>query len=241
MSSLAKTRVLVMHGENLVDAGLAVTLSRHADIEVLEPCTAERVHAVLNWLFAQRADILITDYDRGLSLATALSRTELSSRPSRPRLMVVTNRATRAEIRHALKHGVAGYLTNTSPADEVVDAVRNVQMGIRHVSEPLARSLLEDLLDEQLTPRESEVLRLAAQGFANKVIAGRLRVELGTVKCHMRAILDKLRAGNRTEAVMIAQQRGLLALAPSSFSARAPASNHFQLRPSASELQPLAA
>jgi DNA-binding NarL/FixJ family response regulator len=241
MSSLAKTRVLVMHGENLIDAGLAFTLSRHADIEVLEPCMAEGVNAVLNWLYAQRADILITDYDRGVSLATALNRTELASRPSRPRLMVVTNRATRAEIRHALKHGVAGYLTNTSPADEVVHAVRNVQMGIRHVSEPLARSLLDDLLDEQLTPRESEVLRLAAQGLSNKVIAGRLRVELGTVKCHMCAILDKLRAGNRTEAVVIAQQQGLLALAPSSFPARAPASSHFQLRPFVSERQPLAA
>jgi two-component system NarL family response regulator len=153
--------------------------------------------------------------------------------------MVVTSRVTQAEIRTALRHGVGAYLTTTSPTSEVADAVRNVQMGVRHVSQALARSLLDDMLDEQLTPRENDVLRLAAQGFANKVIAVRLQVELGTVKCHMRAILDKLHAGNRTEAVVIAHQRGLLALAPDSSPARAQASSHSQFRrPATSALQP---
>ena len=128
--------------------------------------------------------------------------------------MVVTSRATQSEIRTALKHGVAGYLTSTSPANEVMDAVLNVQMGIRHVSGSLAIGLLDNVLNEQLTPRETDVLRLAAQGLANKVIAARLQVELGTIKCHMRGILEKLGASNRTEAVVIAHERGLLALAP---------------------------
>lgn len=230
VTSFQQTRVLVMHGENLVDAGLAVTLSRHPDVEVLKPCTADTPDAVLHWLFEQRVDILITDYDRAMPLAVALEKAAESFHRACPHVVVVTNRTTQAEVRHALKLGVAGYLTHTSPADEVVDAVRNVRLGIRHVSGPLARSLLDDLLDEQLTPRETEVLRLAAQGFANKVIASRLLVEVGTVKCHMRAILEKLRAGNRTEAVVIAHQRGLLAFAQEPGPARAHASSQSQLR-----------
>lgn len=211
--STFQTRVLVMHGENLLDEGLAATLSRHADLEVLAPCTAIEMEAVLDRLSEQRADIVITDYDRGVWLAGALQRTQVPFRPVRPRVMVITSRATQSEIRAALTQGVAAYLTNKSSLDEVVDAVRKMQLGIRHVSEPLARSLLDDLLGEQLTPREGEVLRLVAQGLPNKVIAAQLQVELGTVKCHMRAVLDKLRAGSRTEAVVIAHRRGLLALA----------------------------
>jgi DNA-binding NarL/FixJ family response regulator len=233
MNDFTKIRILVMHGENLIDAGLVATLSRHADIEILEPCTARDPQAVLQGLPGQRADILITDYERGVWLAAALHEEQVPFRPVRPRLILVTSRATQNEIRTALKQGVAGYLTASSPADEVLEAVRKVQMGMRHVSEPLAGKLLDDLLGEQLTPRESQVLRLAAEGLANKVIAARLRVELGTVKCHMRAVLDKLRAGNRTEAVVIAQQRGLLALVrPSSSATGAPASRRQSSAPS---------
>ncbi|MEJ1130161.1 response regulator transcription factor [Variovorax sp. CCNWLW225] len=220
MTTLTRARILVMHGEHLVDAGLTATLSRHSYIELLEPCTAERVETLLHWLFAQRVDVVITDYDRGLSLAAALHRAKVSSGTRGPHVMVVTSRATQSEIRTALEQGVAGYLTSTSPANEVMDAVLNVQMGIRHVSGSLAISLLDNVLNEQLTPRETDVLRLAAQGLANKVIAARLQVELGTIKCHMRGILEKLGASNRTEAVVIAHERGLLAPAPVPFLAR---------------------
>lgn len=213
MAEQKKIRVLVMHCESLADAGLAATLARHGDIDVLAPCPANTTQALLRWLAEQHADILVADYDRGLCLIDALQQTQVPFRAARPRIIIVTSRVTQAEIRTALQQGVAGYITNTSPADEFIDAVRKVQMGMRHVSEPLARSLLDDLLGEQLTPRETEVLGLAAQGCANKTIASQLRVELGTVKCHMRAILDKLRARNRTDAVVIANHRGLLALA----------------------------
>jgi DNA-binding NarL/FixJ family response regulator len=221
----SKTRVLVMHDEQLVDAGLAATLARQGDIDVLQPCSASKIETVLNWLFTHEADILITDYERGVAMAAALQRTQVPFRSVRPHLLIVTGRTTQAEIRNALKNGINGYLTNTCPAHEIVEAVRSVQLGRRHVSEPLAKSLLDDFLGEQLTPRESEVLSLAALGYANKVIAARLEVELGTVKCHMRAILDKLGADNRTEAVVIAHRRGLLALEPAASPATTRASS----------------
>jgi two-component system NarL family response regulator len=207
-----KMKVLIMHGESLIDAGLAATLTRHDDVEVLEPSAHDAAQtALVHWLAQERADILITDYDRGMRLADALQRTQVPFRPVRPRIMVVTSRATQTEIQGALKLGIGGYLLSTSRSDEVIDAVRKLHLGVRHVSEPLMRLLLDDMAGERLTPRETEVLRLAALGCANKVIAARLQVELGTVKCHMKAVLDKLGASNRTEAVVIAHRRGLLA------------------------------
>jgi DNA-binding NarL/FixJ family response regulator len=206
-------RVLVMHGEHLIDAGLAISLARHADIEILAPCPAGIEASDLpGWVAGQNADVVITDYSRGLSLAEAWQLSRVPPQRGRSRIVIVTSRATQNEIRSALKQGVAGYLTVTSAADEVIDAVRKANMGMRHVSEPLARIMLEDLLGDQLTPRESEVLGLAAQGCATKVIAARLQVEPATVASHMKSVMDKLNAGNRTEAVVIANQRGLVAL-----------------------------
>jgi DNA-binding NarL/FixJ family response regulator len=240
MNQLSKTRVLVMHSEHLVDAGLAATLSRHTEIEILKPYTATSMGGVMDWLRMQRPDVLITDYDRGLSLSEELHSTQSPCRPLHTHLMVVTSRTTQSEIRAALKCGIEAYLASTSHSGEIMDAVRSVQTGVRYVSEHLARSLLDDLLSEQLTPRETEVLRLAAQGHANKVIASRLEVEVGTVKCHMRSVLDKLSAGNRTEAVVIAHQRGLLALAPDPLPARANFSSQPQVRrPATNALEPL--
>lgn len=207
-----KTKVLIMHGESLIDAGLAATLARYDDVEVLEPVAHDAAQtALLRRCVQERADILITDYNRGMRVADALQSTRVPFRPVRPRIMVVTSRATQAEIQGALKQGVDGYLLSTSPSDEIIDAVRKLHLGVRHVSEPLLRLLLDDMAGERLTRRETDVLRLAALGCVNKVIAERLQVELGTVKCHMTAVLDKLGASNRTEAVVIAQRRGLLA------------------------------
>lgn len=213
MGHQARIRILAIHEEHLVEAGLAATLAGQPGCDlVAPPASASHNGDLLAWIHEHDVDVVVTDYDRGLWLAQAVQRAKGPLNAVPRRTMIVTGRVTQAEIRNALKHGVGGYLTVTSPSDEIVDAVRKVYMGIRHISEGLARSLLEDLLGEQLTPRESEVLRLAAKGCANKVIAGRLRVELGTVKCHMRAVMDKLQASNRTEAVVIASQRGLLTL-----------------------------
>lgn len=212
MDVSSRIKVLITHGESLIDAGLAATLSPHDDIDVVASCAhGAPVTALLERLAHEPADILITDYDRGMQVADALQRSRVPFRPVRPRIMLVTGRATQAEIQHALKQSIGGYLMTTSPSAEVIDAVRRVHLGVRHVSEPLLRLLLDDMTGEHLTPRETEVLRLAALGCANKVIAARLQVELGTVKCHMTAVLDKLGASNRTEAVVIAHRRGLLA------------------------------
>ncbi|WP_200230241.1 response regulator transcription factor [Rubrivivax gelatinosus] len=208
MGAMSRIRLLVRHGEHLVDAGLAATLARQPDCELVAPAPLPPDDLLPAWLAERGVDIVVTDYERGLRLAERLQRAPAP----RPRTMIVTGRSTQAEVRAALRHGVGGYLGADSSGDEVVDAVRKLHRGVRHLSAPIAQRLLDGLLGEALTPRETEVLRLAAQGLANKVIAARLKVELGTVKCHMKAVMDKLQAGNRTEAVVVASQRGLLDL-----------------------------
>lgn len=213
MHQLVRIKVLVMHEEHIVEAGLKATLAGQASHELVAQDAPNAIDSgSLAWFIEHGVDVAITDYDRGLALAKAMQRAQQQSRPRPLSTVIVTSRTTQAEIRTALKHGVNGYLTTSSPANEIVDAVRKVHAKIRHVSEPLAHYLLEGMLDEQLTPRESEVLRLAAQGLANKVIAVRMGIELGTVKCHMKSVMDKLQARNRTDAVVIANQRGLLTL-----------------------------
>lgn len=220
MTNQPTLKALVMHGEHLIDAGLVISLSRHADIEVLAPClTGMNERDMPGWIAEQTADVVITDYRLGLLLAEAWQGRQTPTRRWLSRIVIVTSRATQTEIRTALHRGVAGYLGVTSTADEVIDAVRTVHLGMRHVSEPLARMLLEDLLGDQLTPRETEVLQLAAQGYATKVIAARLRVESSTIASHMKSVMGKLNAGNRTEAVVIANRRGLVVLEGAGLSA----------------------
>lgn len=211
MHGLAPIRVLVTHEEHIVDAGLKATLAKQPGYELVTTEWANKTGIeVTSWLRQLNVDVVITDYDRGLSLARTIQIGRGQSCSKSLRTVIVTSRITPAEIRNALKNGVDGYLPSASPESEFLDAVRKVHMSIRHVSEPLAQALMENMLAEQLTPRETEVLRLAALGLANKVIATRLGIELGTVKCHMKAIMEKLQVCNRTEAVVIANQRGLL-------------------------------
>ena len=207
------TRVVVLHRDCLVDEGLAATLGRPLDMEVVETRPVHGCQDMAAWLAAEAVDVVVTDHDRGVSLAQALRRSEGDLHTRQPRIVVVAAWVLPVQIRFALRHGVSGYMLVDSPSNEVVDAVRKVRTGLRHVSEPLARGLLEDMLSLQLTPRETQVLHLAARGLANKVIASHLQVELATIKCHMKAVMSKLNASNRTEAVVLASQRGLLTIA----------------------------
>ena len=207
----SKIIVLSAHSEPLIDLGLVTTLARSSGVELISMGeTAPSDAALLDFIASCRPDVVITDYERAGWLSEQQAQLA-GHRKSRPRIVVISNRGSQAEVRKAMKQGVSGYLVGSASCDEVLESVKRVFMGMRHVSDALARCLLQDVLEEQLTRRECDVLQLAALGCSNKTIATRLEVELGTVKSHMTAILDKLGAKNRTEAVLIANERGLLA------------------------------
>jgi DNA-binding NarL/FixJ family response regulator len=116
------------------------------------------------------------------------------------------------EIYRALEAGVRGYLLKETVHTDVLDAIRAVHAGKRLMSPEVAERLNEYFAEDSLTPREIEVLTLVAQGLANKEIARRLNKASGTIKIHVQNILAKLHATDRTHAVTIALQRGIIHL-----------------------------
>ncbi len=109
----------------------------------------------------------------------------------------------------ALKAGASGYLLKNLVRKELLETIRVVHAGKRRVPPEIATEIAEHVADDELTEREIEVLRLVAAGRSNKVIAAELDISEGTVKTHMKSILPKLDASDRTHAVMIALKRGI--------------------------------
>lgn len=128
------------------------------------------------------------------------------------RIIVLTTFERDAEIHRALKAGARGYLLKSMPAQQMVETIRQVHTGKKSVPPEIAAGLAEHLGDEELSDREVEVLRHVAAGNRNRDIAQRLFIAEETVKVHLKHIMTKLRANDRTESVAIAARRGIIHL-----------------------------
>jgi len=126
------------------------------------------------------------------------------------RIMILTTSDGDAEIDRALRSGAAAYVLKSMPKDELMDVIRSVHSGRRHIPPDVASRLAEHLGDENLTARELEVLRLIRDGHRNKQIADELMISETTVNFHIKNLVGKLGANDRTHAVTIALRRGLL-------------------------------
>jgi len=114
------------------------------------------------------------------------------------------------EIQRAMRAGAAAYLLKSMPNDQILSVIRSVHAGRRHVPAEVAARLAEHMGEETLTVRELEVLRLIRDGHRNKQIADELGIAETTVNFHIKNLVDKLGANDRTHAVTIAIRRGLL-------------------------------
>jgi DNA-binding NarL/FixJ family response regulator len=128
------------------------------------------------------------------------------------RIIVLTTYTGDAQVLRALKAGAQAYLLKSALRRELLDAIRAVHAGHRRIPPEVATQLAEHAADEQLTLREIEVLRLIAAGNANKLVASELSITEETVKGHVKNILSKLGANDRTHAVTIAIKRGIIQL-----------------------------
>jgi DNA-binding NarL/FixJ family response regulator len=128
------------------------------------------------------------------------------------RIIVLTTYSGDAQAAAALKAGAAGYLLKNLVRKELIETIRTVHAGKRRIPAQIATEIAEHMADDALTEREVEVLRAVAAGKSNKLIAAELAIAEGTVKTHMKSILPKLDASDRTHAVMIALKRGILDL-----------------------------
>jgi DNA-binding NarL/FixJ family response regulator len=126
------------------------------------------------------------------------------------RVIVLTTSDGDAEIQRALRAGAAGYVLKSTPQDVLLTVIRSVHAGKRHVPAEVATRLAEHLGDDDLTARELDVLRLIRDGSKNKEIAARLEIAEATVNFHIKNLVSKLQANDRTHAVTIAIRRGIL-------------------------------
>ena len=126
------------------------------------------------------------------------------------RVIILSSSEGDGEIRRALRSGAAGYILKSTPKHDVLDAIRAVHAGGRWVPADVATRLAEHLGDADLTPRELEVLDLIRRGHRNKEIAGLLVISETTVNFHIKNLVEKLGANDRTHAVVLAIRRGLL-------------------------------
>src|ERR1700736_31613 len=126
------------------------------------------------------------------------------------RIIMLTTSDSDGEIQRAMRAGASAYILKSMPKDELLAVVRSVHAGRRHVPAEVAARIAEHLGDEDLTTRELEVLRLIRDGYRNKQIADQLSIAETTVNFHIKNLVHKLGANDRTHAVTIAVRRGLL-------------------------------
>jgi DNA-binding NarL/FixJ family response regulator len=128
------------------------------------------------------------------------------------RIVMLTTFEGDVEVQRALQAGARGYLLKNMPPVELLDVIRQVHEGKKRIPPEIASQLLEHLSDEGLTEREVEVLREVADGNRNREIAERLFISEETVKVHIKHIMEKLGAADRTQAVAIGVRRGIIHL-----------------------------
>ncbi len=128
----------------------------------------------------------------------------------RARIIMLTTSDGDADIQRAMRAGASAYILKSMPMEDLLGVIRSVHAGRRHIPPEVAARLAEHMGDEDLTGRELEVLRLIREGYRNKQIADRLAISENTVNFHIKNLMDKLRANDRTHAVTIALRRGIL-------------------------------
>ncbi|MDB6106849.1 MAG: hypothetical protein JWO52_6848 [Gammaproteobacteria bacterium] len=197
----SRIKVVLAHSDPLVAAGLVTLLRKRRDFEVFVSSRALTSSATARHL--PPAHVVVADYDSGLRLLA-------SAGAGSPRVMILTHSDSEAKICRALEQGARGYLLHGCSLQELITALCSVNVGGLALG-PLVLSRMADWMKHQvLTRREEDILRQLMLGLSNKAISRQLTLAVGTVKTHVKAILRKLDATNRTEAVAIAQRRGIL-------------------------------
>lgn len=204
----APTRVLVAHAETLVRLGIATTLDHDGRFDVCEQPADEidfgSPGGAAPW------QVLVADLQTGIDAARTLRGARVGRQAAPQAVLVVSSSEGELNIRAALEAGVLGYLTYESRREQLVDAVSAVARGQRYLAGCIANRLAETVALDLPTRREIDVLQLMATGLCNKSIAAELNISAGTVKAHVKALLQKLGAPTRTAAADIAKRRGLL-------------------------------
>jgi DNA-binding NarL/FixJ family response regulator len=202
-------RVLSVDGHPLFREGVGAVINCQADMSLAG--TASNGREGIEAIHALRPDVTLIDLRlpdlSGLDVMIAI-RSEFPG----ARVIVLTTFDGDMDVQRALKAGARGYLLKSTPAQQMLDMIRQVHAGKKCVPPEIAAGLAEHLGEEALSQREMEVLQQVAAGHRNRAIAAKLYIAEETVKAHVKHIMDKLGANDRTQSVMIAVRRGIIQL-----------------------------
>ena len=205
-------RVLIIDDHPIVHDGVATALARTEDIRLV--ASSESVEAALRVLPQARPDVVLLDVRLHGSDGLDAIGTLIAAKPDLP-ILIFSAYDLDAYVFGAIRAGARGYVLKGTASAELAAAIRKVHAGESYVSPSLSAKLVEQMQPRSgrsrtLTPRELMVLRLMATGLSNRDIASALSISERTVKFHVTAILNRLGADNRTQAVALAVRRGIL-------------------------------
>jgi DNA-binding NarL/FixJ family response regulator len=200
-------RVLIVDDHPLLREGLAAVIQGEQDMLLIGEASNGR--EAIEFFRQHRPDVTLMDLQMpevdGVA-ATVAIRAEWSD----ARIVMLTTYRGDAQALRALKAGASGYLLKSMIRSDLLEAIRSVYAGHRHIPREIAAELAAHVTDDALSPRELEVLKQVAAGNSNRRVATQLDVSEDTVKAHMKNILSKLGANDRTHAVTIALKRGII-------------------------------
>lgn len=200
-------RILLVDDHGIMREGLAAVLERNEGLQVVgqagDGATALSLFRELS------PDVSIVDLRMSPMDGVELTQAMRDEHPN-ARVVLLTTYDTDEEVFRGLKAGAASYLLKDVDSIALVDTIRAVHMGRKAISPEIAAKLAEHVASDALTARQLEVLRCLSLGKSNLEIASMLYISEGTVKAHVKAILHKLEARDRTQAVTIAIKRGLV-------------------------------
>jgi DNA-binding NarL/FixJ family response regulator len=200
-------RILTVDDHPLLREGIAAVLASEQDMTLVAEAADGR--EAVEQFRAHRPDVTLMDVQmpevNGIDAIVKI-REEFPD----ARIIVLTTYTGDAQATRAFKAGASGYLLKSMVRKELIDTIRTVHAGKKRIPPEIAVEMAEHHTDDALTVRELEVLREVAAGNANKMVAQLLNVSEETIKAHMKSILSKLGANDRTHAVTIAVKRGII-------------------------------
>ncbi|HJX93105.1 MAG TPA: response regulator transcription factor [Pyrinomonadaceae bacterium] len=207
MTAKATIRILTVDDHPVLREGIAAVIASESDMQLVGE--ASNGSEAIEQFRSHRPDVTLMDLQMpemsGLDSILAI-RKEFPD----ARIIVLTTYSGDAQAARAFKAGASGYLLKNMLRKEMVETIRVVHSGKKKIPPEIAMEMAEHHTDDTLTERELEVLRQVACGNANKMIADHLNISEETVKAHMKNILAKLAAKDRTHAVTIALKRGII-------------------------------
>jgi DNA-binding NarL/FixJ family response regulator len=204
-----RIRVLSVDDHPILREGIAAIVRSAPDMEMV--AQAATGHEAVQAFRTHDPDVTLMDL-RLPDISGIDAMIAIREKTPAARIVMLTTFEGDVEIQRALAAGARGYLLKSTPSTELLDAIRLVHAGKKRIPADIAASLAEHLADEALTERERAVLQHVAGGNRNRDIAERLFISEETVKVHIKHIMTKLGATDRTQALAIAVRRGIIQL-----------------------------